>query len=91
MAVCAEDLVPNEALRKRFEHLNGQGYLTTTDLAKELQWTSSGKWDTSRVRRVLGLATWKRRGGERRQDFVTYEQAVRLCRALDMDPYEAGV
>lgn len=91
MAVCAAgDLVPNKVLRERFEEMRGKG-MTVTDLAKELGWRSSNKWDTTRVNRVLGLATWKKTGGQRRQVFVTYEMAVCLCRALDMDPYEAGV
>lgn len=49
--------------------------------------------DRATARRTLGLSA--SRSGNRacasKQGFVTYEVAERLCRALAMDPYEAGI
>lgn len=91
--------------RERFLALQAQGEMTLSDLCIYVGWIyrpqpsrlqaerrrpGSVKPDTSRASRTLGLRQRPGRNhGE--QCHVTYEQALKLCRALGMDPHEAGV
>ena len=96
-----EDLPPMnfvslEPIRARFLHLEAVGSITRGDVARALGWLRSAPpsqraggrctmVDTGRVSRVLGIK------GERPQQSVCYDTAVKLCRVLSMDPVDAGV
>lgn len=94
------NLVPVAPFRERFLDLRSRNLITASQLCWHMGWTyqAQGKlrpdreWrrrglkpDTTRALRTLGL---HQRGC---QEFVTYEAAERLCRALGMDPFEAGI
>ena len=97
-AGAGSDLVDLEPLRARFLELESNNLMSRTELARALGWyrePSSGNQrshryhglvpDTGRVTRVLGLKS----GHPKRQ--VSYDNAVRLCRALHLDPVDVGV
>jgi hypothetical protein len=86
--------VSNEPLRERFRQLQRVYGISASDICKEMGWTRADHGpDTSRLMRTLGLSPHygTKRASNRLQAFCSYDQAVRLCRALDMDPFEAGV
>lgn len=91
--------VPNAIFRVRFTQLRGEEGLTLNDVAMRLGWTRGGtdtRPDASRVEKTLGLRPERSgRGGHvsatRKRVTVSYELAVQLAAALDLDPYEAGV
>jgi hypothetical protein len=85
------DYVSNEPLRARFEQLNRHYGVTMSDVALDLGWGTQARPHTNLVAWSLGLKARSRKGRAKLQERVTYNQAVRLCRALDMDPHEAGV
>lgn len=97
MAIAKQDQIPLTPLRERFAYLEERYGITAADIARELGWTRKkrardGALDVTRVKRALGLVENHDRGGcTYVQQYTSYEQAVRLCRALDMDPFEAGV
>lgn len=92
MAVPKTDRVPVGPLRDRFEFLERRYGWTAADVARDLGWwRNATKADVSRVKRSLGLSVHHAEGRQRMQQYTSYDQAVRLCRALDMDPFEAGV
>jgi hypothetical protein len=83
-------------LTARFQYLERRYGWTAYRVAEDLNWTrkekGTVKFDTTRVRRTLGLVDKvDGRGNRGTQQYTSYDQAVRLCRALDMDPFEAGV
>lgn len=76
-------------LRKRS---NGPGpWDAGTLVAERLGWYDQcRRLDSARVRRVLGLRPYPMghgRGSRIRQE-VTYDMAVRLCEAMDLDPVD---
>lgn len=92
------EFVDLEPLRARFLELESNDLISRTELARVLGWyrePSSGNQrsqrhhglvpDTGRVTRVLGLKS----GQSKRH--VSYDNAVRLCRALHLDPVDVGV
>lgn len=95
MPVRTRELVTVAPLRMRFLQLERRYGTTSADIARELGWTRKkngrAQLDSPRVRRALGLTDRTRQGARVAQEYVSYDQAVRLARALDMDPFEAGV
>ena len=67
--------------------------LSATQAAERLGWHwANGIPDTTRVLRRLGLAdSDDKKGGRTRQRAVTYDVALALCRALDLEPVEVGL
>jgi len=100
------DRVPNTALRERYkvlyeteEHLNRRicrwmvdaGY-KNYERAKITPKRDRGVLpDATLLKRKLGVMGWKSKGKMYYSSTLSYEEAVELCRALDMDPHEAGV
>ena len=84
-----------EPFRKRFLALEAAGELSRRQLAIRLGWYRSTSPcmrragdcapDTGRVGRTLGLK------GDMAKNRVKYEVGAVLCRALGMDPIDAGV
>jgi hypothetical protein len=65
---------------------------TLSLVARRLGWVSaSGAVQTSRLSRALGLMDDPTVGSGHRRRRIRYETAVQLCRALDLDPVDAGV
>jgi hypothetical protein len=85
--------VSNEPLRERYLELYAREEITLGAIALELGWRRSPTDpapDARRVGRALGVKPEKGRGTYYRRH-VNYETAVALCRALDMDPIDAGI
>lgn len=89
-----------EPLRDRFVSLHSRGEVTASGLARDLGWyrqasPSSGYRgrvpDGQRVRRALGLRPESSRGRSYHRQHVNYDLAGRLCAALNLDPWEAGL
>lgn len=90
-----DESVPVDPFRERFEKLREKEELSLSEVAHRIGWTNrpsklhpEGVPDTTRVARVLGIAP--DHGGKHRVR-ISYENAVRFCRALHIDPFEAGV
>jgi hypothetical protein len=81
------DYVPNEPFRVEFER-SGE---SLSVLARRMGWVSKrGQPQTSRVARSLGLMADPDVGPGHHRSQIKYETAVKLCRALYLDPYEVG-
>jgi hypothetical protein len=94
MAVDALNRVSNEPLRDYYLRMEERGRLCASDVAHTLGWwrrDRAKRADVTRVRRVLGLAACHKDGRAYIQKELDYDVAVRLVRAMDMDPFEAGV
>lgn len=87
--------VPVAPLREHFIRAYNRDELTARDVAERMGWvrTHDGVPDSTRVMRALGLAQKTSRGGSPRRytTVLEYETALRLAKALGMDPHEAGV
>jgi transcriptional regulator with XRE-family HTH domain len=83
------DRVPVAPFRERFERLAEREELTLAELASRMGWINArrGTPDIQRSQRVLGLV----QHGKSYRQYVDYELAIRLCDALDLDYFEAGV
>lgn len=91
------DRVPVGPFRIRFVQLERRGVMSRTELARVLGWSRRPPAsmrrrghvhaipDTGRVSAVLGMKA----GSAKRT--IAYDTAVRLCRALDMDPVDCGI
>jgi hypothetical protein len=82
--------VPVEPFRKRYEELGER----PSTIALRLGWLNSDMTpDTSRVKRRLGIMPYNmgRGYGLTRNSTVTYNVAVQLCEALNMDPWEVDI
>lgn len=86
MAVAlTEERVSADVFRERFEHLAYRYGITYADVARELGYfrkrSRSGTIhpDSQKACRLIESAS------------VDYDTACALCRALDLDPHEAGV
>jgi hypothetical protein len=86
--------VPNEPFRERFQHLKKTEGLTLAEIAIRMELKVTGKTETvtkrghtSRVGRLLGLM---KQDGEYRNT-VDEENAVKLCKALHIDPFEVNL
>lgn len=79
------DLSP---FRARYEELLERGQ-DAPEIARRMDFLSRGRADTARLRRTLGLVPMYR--CKKPNTHVTYDTAVRLCEALEMDPVDAGV
>jgi hypothetical protein len=87
--------VPVGPLRDHFIKAYNRGEIAPHDVARQMGWihAHSGRPDTSRALRALGLREKTARGGSPKR-YITvleYETAVRLAEAIGMDPHEAGV
>lgn len=97
------EAVPVGPIRRRFEQMERTGEISIADLCNYMGWVTRlsderckaerrrpgyCRPQTAFARRVLG-----QRGEcfDRKIGFVNYDTAVRLCQALGMDPWEAGV
>lgn len=86
MAVAlTDDRVCATIFRERYEFLERYYGWTLAEVARDLNYmrkrSSNGQQqaDSQKVAKLL------------EQDFVDYDTACALCRALDIDPHEAGV
>jgi hypothetical protein len=92
VGVKIEDRVPNAPLREAFERMD----LSLPELACRLGWERQAHrsrtkvGDTSRVRRALGYAP---SAGTRsyNQEFIKYDTAVQIVRAMGLDPVDYGI
>lgn len=101
------DYVPVGPFRERFVYLRDRGEMTTQALCWHMGWVSPISEETARKERrrpgtlrprtshavrVLGLRDRRVRQHDGCvQQHVTYDTAEKLCRALGMDPWEAGI
>jgi hypothetical protein len=89
--------VPNKPFRERFQYLADVEDLTLADLAFRIGWiakcsrTGKEKPDSSRVARTLGMVQETVKGERKLRDYVSYENALVLCRGLHIDPWEIGL
>jgi hypothetical protein len=91
MTMATLNLVSNAPLRREALRKVERG-MTWTELAEAAGMMDNGPRghaDTTRLKRRLGLTGDARTG--RISGRVRYETAVRLARALELDPHEAGV
>jgi hypothetical protein len=87
--------VPVDPFRERFLTLQTQG-TRAADVARRMGWFTFSSYhgrtiaDGPRVRRALGLKVYSPgRGYEPRyRERLTYPTAVKLCRALNLDPVD---
>lgn len=85
--------ISNKIFRERFQQLAEDEGLSLAEIASRVGWeatdrrTKQRKPDSSRVARTLGLVA---EGGTKRE-YISYENAVLLCRALHVDYWEVGV
>lgn len=89
-----EDRVPNRRLREEFERRRALGWLTSHDVALRLGWLSpDGSPDVSRVLRALGIAISYncRNGAPRKQRMLSYERAIRIAEAMNLDPVDVDL
>ena len=82
--------VPVGPLRDRYRQLEARG-VTASDICRELGWFLGGKPDVTRLKRRLGITPNISRGERLLQTHMGYEMAVALAKAMDLDPFEAGV
>lgn len=84
------ETVPTAPFRERYYKLHQRGEINSDVVAERLEWyDSKGKPEGSRVLRSLGIAKDKR--GLKESKRLDYRNAVRFCRALDLDPFEVGI
>lgn len=84
--------IENTLFRERYEKLAERDGLSLSDVADRVGWYSTnGKGvirpDTSRVSRMLGLAV----DGGKYREYMSYENAVKLCDALHMEYTDIGI
>ena len=88
------DLVPVAPLREAFQD---RPHLSAGDLARNLDWCRSRPGygvripDRTRVKRALGLMPYRSNGRTLVRKSVSYERAVELAEAMNVDPYEVGI
>lgn len=84
--------VPVGPLREQVERLHRQGmpWYVMAELCGYFYGTSQ-RGDQTRFRRRVGLESSNRRKGEPPAEYIAYDRAVAICRALDIDPVDAGV
>lgn len=96
-----QTLISVEPFRDRFLRMRARGEITAIGLADELGWyrrpspamrrTGPVIPDAGRVHRTLGVTGQISRGGRYYRERVSYDMAARLCKALNLDPWEAGI
>ncbi len=81
--------VPVAPFREAFERSG----MSASEVCRRLGWIDSrGKPESTRLLRSLGLKDHYHRDGVRRlTQNIDYERAVRIARALDVDPVDVGV
>lgn len=98
------EMVPVAPFREQFLKLNRRGEMGLSDLCIYMGWVFRPSEEackrerrrpgyvkpaTSYANRVLGLR--RRPGCPQEKEHVTYDVALKLCSALGMDPWEAGI
>jgi hypothetical protein len=86
------DLVDVAPLREAFL----KSGLTLSDVALAAGWIQKHRGkreggDSSRAARYLGLKPWTTRGNRSFRSHVSYETAVVLARAMNVDPIDVGI
>jgi hypothetical protein len=71
-------------LREAFERSG----LSMAEVARRLNWS---KPDAYRVGRALGIYTRHSTGPSKKQEFMSYEHALELARALNLDPHDVDL
>lgn len=107
----AEDKIPVEPFRERFQELQRTQGLSLSEVAYRAGWCKERKngyrkADVTYTARVMGLKPWAKtvktltpiNGKENVKTYegyvattITREAAVRLARALHLDPWECGL
>lgn len=88
------EYVSVEPFQKEFLKLQARDGFTLTDLARRLGWFETRKSesrprpDATRVSRLLGINA---KGNHSESKRVEYENAVLLCRALDLWPVDCNI
>jgi hypothetical protein len=82
--------IPLSPLRDRFFALEARGLMSRGQIARGLGWYRNAP-ACARVRGISRVADTGRVSRLLTQRAVGYEIAVKLCRLLAMDPFEAGV
>lgn len=88
--------IPNDIFRKRFRELEKVDFITFADVAYRIGWVTKSKNgvekpDSSRVARTLGLVEETVRGERKYRESMTVANALKLCEALHIDPWEVGL
>lgn len=88
------DLVENRQLREAAEQAVQRG-MSWTEIARRADIWWNGQPDGARLKRALGIVTWRKVKGDRvflgRQARVNHALAVRIMVAIDADPFEVGL
>lgn len=92
------EIVPNRPLRARYEAVQLRPGYSLSEIAERAGFVNpSGRFDTTHLRRQMGM---ERMAPTRKKgvlyegsftDYIPYDTAVKICRALDMLPVEAGL
>jgi hypothetical protein len=79
-------MVPNKEIREAFE----RSHMTAKEVARGCDWYKGKKRlpDDTRVKRALGLATVKNKGGYQFNHHVTEDTALKLVHAMGFDPVD---
>jgi hypothetical protein len=84
-----EDLVDVLPLQEKLVEAEARG-IETSEICYKLGWVnSSGYGDTSKLKRTVGLM--RNRKDIPPATVMPYEVAVKICRALGVDPHEVNV
>lgn len=96
-AIAEGEWVPNAPIREAVRRAIGKGEVNWHELSVRLGWSREhGGYthgDTSRLKRRLGIMpNTAARGYERYySEYIRYELACAIIRALDLDPVDYGV
>ena len=88
--------VDNAPFRERFLELTSNGTSMST-VCRRMGWLRRdgknwGSPDTRRLKKTLGLVPYNLKGKQGHvQRRITLDIAARLCEALELDPWEAGL
>lgn len=91
------NMIPLGPFQEAFRRQQKLGALSARELAERLGWmrNTAGKstGDATKALRYLGLAPQRcgHSGKLTRRKRVSYENAVKLARALNLDPFECGI
>jgi hypothetical protein len=83
--------VPLEPFQDRARLLMARGEELADMAARADVFDHRGRGDSSWLRRALGFGGYTSRGKRYHRTHVTEDVALKLCRALDLDPWEAGI
>jgi hypothetical protein len=96
--IASGEIVSNKVLRARWEAIQGRPGYGAQEIAERAGFVSKkGQIDTTYLKRQLGVikAPPSQKKGVKypgsMMEYISYENAVRICRAMDMYPVEAGL